>query len=202
MENKKEKQKNYYNKGAKLLPMLNVGNTVIFKKNSKEWNYGIIVGNVNGKSYIIKDSFDRHFRRNRRFIAKTNNTEFNTSELLEEGVLTDKVVKNNNNLTKIQIVSPSEQAANINNEHGNDEVIETELSVNNDTSRSSLDEYNIADRNVSGSDSETEPELQSVNVPPIQSEFKTSRYGRVIRPAKMYGFEDQTNFNLWINFVY
>lgn len=79
---KKEKQKFYYDRNAKELPVLNVNDLIIFKKSGKEWNYGTIVGKVNDRSYIIRDSFDNHFRRNRRFIAKTKNIGFNSSDLL------------------------------------------------------------------------------------------------------------------------
>lgn len=54
IKEKKEKQKYYYDRNAKALPVLNMGDLVIFKKNGNEWNYGTIVGNVNNRSYIIR----------------------------------------------------------------------------------------------------------------------------------------------------
>lgn len=81
LKEKKEKQKYYYDRNAKALPVLNLGDLIIFKKNGKEWNYGTIVGNVNGRSYIVKDNFENYFRRNRRFIAKTRNNEINGGEV-------------------------------------------------------------------------------------------------------------------------
>ena len=84
IKEKKEKQKYYYDRNAKALPILNFGDLVIFKKNGKEWNYGTIVGNVNGRSYIIRDNLENYFRRNRRFIAKTKNNEVNGEELMFE----------------------------------------------------------------------------------------------------------------------
>lgn len=57
----------------------------------KEWHYGKVVGTVNGRSYIIRDSFDNYFRRNRRFIAKTQNNDFNASDLcFEENIKSGK----------------------------------------------------------------------------------------------------------------
>lgn len=165
--------------------------TVIFKKNSKEWNYGTIVGDVNGRSYVIKDNFDYYFRRNRRFIAKTKNNELDPGELLlEEGALTDK---RGHEPVQAHVVPPGEQSMNIGRNDTNNEVNGAELSVvDNDVSVSSSEEYDTADSNVSESESDTEPAQQSVNVPPVQpvqQETRVSRYGRVIRPRQMYGFD-------------
>lgn len=74
MERKREKQRKYYNEHAKLLPDLNEGERIVFKKNGKElWHYGKIVKNVNERSYIVVDNYNNYYRRNRRFIAKTKN---------------------------------------------------------------------------------------------------------------------------------
>lgn len=185
--NKKEKQKYYYNRNAKSLPTLAIGDNVIFKKNSKEWNYGTIVGDVNGRSYVIRDNFSSHFRRNRRFIAKTKNNVIDPSELLlEEGALTDKT---GHESMQIHVVPPDEQAMNINHGDGTEEVNETELSVvDNDVSVSSSDEYDTADSSVSETESDAEPAQQPVNVSPAQPAPIVSRYGRAIRPRQMYGF--------------
>lgn len=92
MEKKRERQRYYFDKGAKELPSRELGDLVIFKKNGKEWNYGTIVGNFNDKSYIVKDHFENHYRRNRRFIAKTVNGGFTKGDLLfEENVRQDDV---------------------------------------------------------------------------------------------------------------
>lgn len=66
------------------MPALNVHDRVIFKKNGRKWHFGKVVGNVNDRSYIIADNLGNHFRHNRRFIAKTNNNDFNSSEFLCE----------------------------------------------------------------------------------------------------------------------
>lgn len=83
-ERKKERQKKYYDRGSKSLPMLDVGTRVIFKKNGKEWHYGRIVRNVDDRSYIVVDDYDNHYRRNRRFIAKAYRNGINTSEMMAE----------------------------------------------------------------------------------------------------------------------
>lgn len=98
---KKEKQKYYYDRNVRSLPSLNLNDLVIFKKNNKEWHYGKIVGIVNDRSYIIQDTFQNHFRRNRRFTAKTKNNEFNASDLLfEENVKSGHL----DNAPEIQII--------------------------------------------------------------------------------------------------
>lgn len=83
-ERKKERQKKYYDRSSKSLPMLDVGTRVIFKKNGKEWHYGRIVRSVDDRSYIVVDDYENHYRRNRRFIAKAYGNGINTSEMLGE----------------------------------------------------------------------------------------------------------------------
>lgn len=100
IKNKKEKQKYYYDRSAKSLPLLKLGDLIIFKKSGKQWHYGKIIGNVNNRSYIVQDSLDNYFRRNRRFIARTQNDDFNASDLVfEENVKSGYL----NNLPEIQI---------------------------------------------------------------------------------------------------
>lgn len=104
MGTKREKQKSYYDRGSKLLPVLNDGDKVIFKRNGKEWTYGKIVRNVDGRSYVIIDDFENYYRRNRRFIVRTNNNDFDTSELLiqdRQNELLNELLKGktNDNLT-------------------------------------------------------------------------------------------------------
>lgn len=72
---KKEKQKKYYDSQKKALSPLGVGNKVMFKKTANEWVYGVITDIVNDRSYIIKTASDNYFRRNRRFIVKSNNSD-------------------------------------------------------------------------------------------------------------------------------
>lgn len=109
--NKKEKQKYYYDRNAKSLQALGLGDLVIFKKNGKEWHYGKIVGIVNDRSYIIKDAF-----------ARTKNEDFSASDLMYE-----ENVKSGNldNLPEIQIVKPSDNATNeMQNGQTNDVIVD------------------------------------------------------------------------------
>lgn len=78
-----------------------IGDRVIFKKNSKEWNYGVFFGIVNDRSYLIKDNLNHVFRRNRRFIAKTKNNALNPSEILFENHVKNSVIDNNYNYLKL-----------------------------------------------------------------------------------------------------
>lgn len=73
-ELKRETQKAYYDRHAKPLTPLNEGQTVMFRKNSKDWCYGTVVRKVNDRSFVVKDSFGNHFHRNRRFLSSTTNT--------------------------------------------------------------------------------------------------------------------------------
>lgn len=189
IENKREKQKYYYDRNAKTLSVLNVGDLIIFKKNSREWNYGTIIGNVNGRSYIIRDSFDNHFRRNRRFIARTKNNGFNASDLLFEENIRSNVNHNNNNLEnlkEIRIVTPTNNERIEDTTQENCEANEPELPVvvDVDTSVSLANEDETAGSYGSGAESERE-----IVSPPVTREFRTTRSGRVVRPPVRYGYE-------------
>ena len=66
------------------LPVLNVGDLIMFKKNGKDWCYGTIVSKFNKRSYIVRDNFNNEYRRNRRLITITKNNFINTSDMLYE----------------------------------------------------------------------------------------------------------------------
>lgn len=72
LQQKQEYQKKYYNRQAKDLPILNKGDSVMFRLNEK-WKYGTIIKNHNPRSYIIQGSDNRTYRRNRKFLHKTGN---------------------------------------------------------------------------------------------------------------------------------
>lgn len=106
IEEKRKGQKYYYDRHARNLPVLEVGDRVIFEKNGRECNYGRIVGNVNGRSYIVRDAFENFFRRNRRFIARTENNNFNASEMLFEEHIKRNIDNAMNNFKEIQTAPP------------------------------------------------------------------------------------------------
>lgn len=209
-----EKQKYYYDRNAKSLPKLSAGDLVIFKKNGKEWHYGKITGTVNDRSYIIKDSFDNYFRRTRRFIAKTNNDDFNASDF----VLEDNIkVSGWHNLPEIQIVPDKKlvnnQSNNCNNQSGivyrNNNYIDQKYNNNQDTATTNPIDTVIADEpklsaehenegpHNSPSDYETaESDESDANVgsesgaipePGVRGHYRT-HYGRAVRPPQKYGW--------------
>lgn len=184
LEKKKKYQKYYYNRGAKALPVLDTGDLVIFKKSGKEWNYGRIVGKVNDRSYIVRDGMDNHFRRNRRFIAKTKNDGINPSELLLEENIGNNTQCNPQNMREVLIIPPVNQTAQQN--ENNCEVNEPDLTVVMDPDEYiSSDEYETAGSDVS------EAECDDNNVIPNVTEtasYKT-RSGRVVRPPQRYGWD-------------
>lgn len=106
-EEKREKQKYYYDRNAKALPELNIGDQVIFKKNSKEWYYGTVKENVNGRSYIVRDNFNNYFRRNRRFISKAKNNGFNVDEMPFENEFLSNVFNRSENVREFENVQPN-----------------------------------------------------------------------------------------------
>lgn len=186
---KREVQKYYYDRNAKSLPVLDIGDSVIFKKSGNEWNYGMIVGNVNNRSYVIRDSFRNCFRRNRRFIAKTRNRGFVASDLLFEENIGSGGANITDQMKEIVIVPPTCQgqvAPEGDNDVNNDcEVDEPELPVVVEADEaSSSDNYETAGDNDSETDSDGAgaPQMMPANVP-----YRT-RYGRNVRPPQRYGW--------------
>lgn len=183
---KKGRQKYYYDRNAKSLPVLKLGDQVIFKKTGKEWHYGKIVGIVNDRSYIVRDTFENHFRRNRRFIAKTTNCDFNASDLLyEENVK----CKSGENMPEINIVPPDDNV-NRTNTNVNAENHEPVCNVDESLPLAAGDDFNSSDEyaTADSSDSETGFDSDVATAVPVGN-FKTTRSGRVIRPPQRYGFD-------------
>lgn len=193
LQDRKERQKYYYDRNAKELSLLKASDRVIFKKTGKEWNYGTIVENINDRSYIIRDSFDNFFRRNRRFISKTSNTNFNASEMILDDNIKNQVDRNED-LKEILIMQP--------------ECRGTQESVNIE-----LPEHRM---NESAAPVNIEIKLPSVNelVPPVEAEIPKhpiaepthggdrtdaftieepqqyqTRSGRLIKPPRRYGHD-------------
>lgn len=188
IEKKKEEQKYYYDRSAKSLPTLNIGDKIIFKKSGNEWNYGTITGNINNRSYVVQDKFDNNYRRNRRFIAKTVNSEFNPSDLVfEDNIKVNTSENDSNNLVEINIVPPSvnhtpEESLNISSDGSVDDnnyvtADELEISMELDQANQTLAETMIFD---SGDD--------NVGMEPAEEYYHT-RSGRTVRPPQRYGFD-------------
>ncbi|XP_055623431.1 uncharacterized protein K02A2.6-like [Toxorhynchites rutilus septentrionalis] len=186
---KRELQKQYYDRSAKKLPLLKVGDRVLFKKNSKEWHYGQIVRDVNGSSFVVRDNFENHFRRNRRFITQTTNNELNTSELLTEDDLPEQ--------QHLSVPSPS------NHNHSKSNGGPSEISVSGKTSANprSRDSFGALDdlfpsgevtaRPSSSSTQNLHDSLQSHHssqdaLSPVVSP-RVTRSGRTVIPPKRYG---------------
>lgn len=154
------------------MPVLNEGDLVIFKKkNGKEWHYGKIVAAFNDRSYIIKDSFDGYLRRNRRFIAKTKNENFNASDLLFE----QNISKQNNSpdsLRESQIVVPSHSNWNENNVNTDNSAM---VEISSNTNSCDIDEPVLSGRSVNPVAAFT----NTANVTPVEP--VTTRCGRVIK---------------------
>lgn len=198
IKEKRVKQKYYYDKNARALPVLSMGDLVIFKKTSKEWIYGRIIGIVNDRSYLIKDNFDNVFRRNRRFIAKTKNNNLDMSEMLYEENIRHNVMQNvPETLEEIQIIPPCVRTHQENMNQSNEtncEVDESELPAYVSEPDSS-DEYQTA----SSSDSEAElvcnnePVVDGNNANNSNSNYndnqRRTHSSRAVKPPQRYGWD-------------
>lgn len=189
MERKRRYQKHYYDRSSKPLPVLNIGDSVIFKKNGKEWHYGQIVRIVNSRSYVVRDGFGNHFRRNRRFIAKTRNGGPNANELDYE----DHIAKYLNRPDRpARVIVPSylcvsrstpDQPPPVNldfqeGERSEPQSPDTSLSLEADPESfyTASDSESPIDVDLSNAMSESDSDDTSRSVP-----YKT-RSGRVVRP--------------------
>lgn len=173
-DKKRKIQRKYYNQHAKALPVLNEGDRVMFKKKGKEGNYGRTVRNLSDRSYLVADNFNNHFRRNRRFISKTNNNVINTSDLmLEEGL-----VESSSN------VNPAENCEKNIQRMNNSQNISGAGAPSLDSSINSEQGSSLYDTAESGTESDERGVSDEQGGPPL--EVRT-RSGRVIKPRQMYG---------------
>nr|CAI5841815.1 unnamed protein product [Callosobruchus analis] len=71
LNQKQGAQKQYYDRHAKDLPKLQVGENILFQR-GQLWETARVKDIVNDRSYIITDSCGRDYHRNRIFLRKTN----------------------------------------------------------------------------------------------------------------------------------
>lgn len=188
IERKRRYQKHYYDRSSKPLPVLDIGDKVIFKKCGKEWHYGQIVRMVNSRSYIVRDSFGNHFRRNRRFIAKTRNENLPSSELLYENHI-DNNLNCCDRPTRV-VVPNAPPALNDRNRYSerppsNDQDLTLQLNTGDTSLCPETDSdsfYSIGDSDVSVND-ELSNATSDLNKSPNDVHYKT-RSGRVVRPPQ------------------
>lgn len=179
LKNKQVIQKHYYDRTAKSLPALNIGDRVRFKKTGQEWNYGTVVEDVNGRSWIIVDDFDNKFRRNRRFIVKSRNDDFDVIETLLDNRETDEL--DQQYLTAAGARPKTRRSVALKNLPRAD----TEV-INEDVNNA------VQDRASFGSMGNIHERCQDVTLPlisPVVEDVYKTRSGRAILPPKRYGFE-------------
>lgn len=92
LENKQSTQKYYFDKHVKELPKLNRNEKVMIQKGNK-WECGKVENICNDRSYIVTDEFGNTYRRNRRFLRKTNVNSNNS--LLHDDILNDSSASDN-----------------------------------------------------------------------------------------------------------
>lgn len=193
IDSKRRYQKQYYDRSSRPLPLLNIGDNVIFKKNGREWHYGKIVRIVNRRSYVVRDTFGNHFRRNRRFIARTQNEGSNSSELLYEKHI-EKYLNRPDNPAKV-IMSPSrcsERSKQDQEFNGNFELQDVGKSASQSPDSSLYldnDHDSFYSAAADGSDTSTDVEptttmSESVELS-VDTPYKT-RSGRVVYPPKRF----------------
>lgn len=177
------------------MPVLNPGDRIMFKKDSKEWKYGNIVKKVNDRSYIVVDSFGNQLRRNRRFITKTVNNDYDSSELLYE----DDVTNYRDNIERSTVNTPDESSS---SGGGSDSCLTydedirqgskiTDQSVE-ESSDSSVYYEADCDSYLSVSDPEDcnthkkSPDVGPLPIPPTICSPYTTRSGRISRPPERF----------------
>lgn len=193
-DRKRAVQKENYDKTAKPLMPLSVGDRVIFKKCSKEWQHGTVTRDVNGRSYIIRDGFGNHFRRNRRFIKRTTN---GGSELRDVPV-EDHHIEYSHNHEQNQNdpfnlpPAPRHDAV----DRPSSSIVRPQLTATNSNGTSETFSRALSPTMASIPNHETiiAPELsqppsplQDVSVQDSQVECRTSRSGRPVKTPQRYG---------------
>lgn len=77
---KKLEQKQYYDKTAKELPKLEVGEKILIQ-NGNIWEKGKVKKIVNERSYVVENQIGKTYRRNRKYLRKTKLNFPNNSDL-------------------------------------------------------------------------------------------------------------------------
>lgn len=72
---KRRKQKIYFDMHSKELGKLSKNQPVMFRKSLDSWEYGIVVDNVNNRSYLVKNRQGKFYRRNRKLITECKEKE-------------------------------------------------------------------------------------------------------------------------------
>lgn len=73
IETRRGYQKKYFDRGTKKLENFRPGDKIMFKKNEKEWKYGIVKKLLSDRSYIVTDGDNQCFRRNRVMMKRSKN---------------------------------------------------------------------------------------------------------------------------------
>lgn len=187
LECKKARQRLYYDRNAKRLPILDVGTRVIFKKNGREWHYGRIARSVNERSYIVVDDYDNHYRRNRRFIAVAHGNGFNTSEMLSEEL--NEQMQGSQAERPVMEAPPRVVVPNGNHANAQEDTRRPlrELTPEPQSSSESESDASFYFDAESADDSELVAEVEpAVDVPGEPVPYRT-RYGRQVREPKRFG---------------
>jgi len=72
MEMSRQREKKYYDLGAKPFPYINIGEYTIFQQDNHTWKPAVVTKQVNSRSYVVKAPTGNTYRRNRRHHTKSN----------------------------------------------------------------------------------------------------------------------------------
>lgn len=178
LERKSEIQKRYYDDGSRVLPVLNPGETAIFKKNGNDWVSGTVIRNFNGRSYIIKDKYNNHFRRNRKLIKISSSKNFKSGSMPNDSVGTSyySVDTPRGNVR-------ADSSEDVGNEDSDPLDVGQSFSSSSSSpdSKISLQSFQSVDNSPQSAEDLTDAnESQEMQIP-----YTTNR-GRTIRPPKRY----------------
>ena len=99
MKIKSDKQKAYYDRNAKDMTPLKVGDIVRVQptQNHPDWSKAVVIQTLDHRSYLVRTKLNQVFRRNRRYLRKTNETWYppanNMPELEEPELNTETVAQ-------------------------------------------------------------------------------------------------------------
>lgn len=168
IENKRRRQRYYYDRHSKTLPRFNVGDHVMFKKSGRKWHYGVISSIVNDRSYIIDDEKGNVFRRNRRQIVRANSYGSNCHD---EG-------------TNVYGRHMNQQSQNFQSHYNRNVTGQNEIIESSD-SASTYDSVGL-DNSLEPPALATTPPALTLT-PPLTSNSQITRSGRVVKKPDRYG---------------
>lgn len=143
IKKKYSNQKYFYDKNAKDLKKLQVGQTILFQKNNS-WNIGKILEEVNDRSYLLTDTFGSTFRRNRIFLKETSLPfKYKTSQLYDYNL--GSYSTNENGILRENLNSSNDNQSDLNSDYSDSDKSDNHTAIQINQPPVDNSDYNAAE---------------------------------------------------------